>query len=138
MYGKGVSKLERLIISVSKYTKFNLIRQRGSIGKVYNIIKYIIQLIGRYKDFTKNWLKAYIEDELFNYEEFLIIKDRGIQWNLTYFILRYILLLYKVINRYLLTQRKLANNSYNLLQDALTNNNQQQIERLIKILKPFI
>ena len=54
IYGKGVSKLKRLIIGASDYIKFNLIRQRGFIGKIYNIVKYIIRLIGRREDFTKN------------------------------------------------------------------------------------
>ena len=54
IYGKGVSKLKRLIIGVSDYIKFNLMRQRGFIGKLYNIIKYIMRLIRRCKDVTKN------------------------------------------------------------------------------------
>ena len=42
IYGKGVSKLECLIIGVSDYVKFNLMRQRGFVGKLYNIVKYIM------------------------------------------------------------------------------------------------
>ena len=113
-------------------------REKGFIGKIYNIVKYIIRLIGRWEDFTKNQAKVYIKDDLFNYVELLLIKDRGVQWNLTYFILRRALLLYKAINKYLLAQRKPANNSYNLSQDALTNKDWQQVEQLVKILKPFI
>ena len=97
-----------------------------------------MQLIGRRKNFAKNQLNAYIENKLFNYVELLLIKDGGVWWNFTYFILRCVLVLYKAINKYLLTQRKLANNSYNLAQDSLTNDNQKQVEQLIKILKPFI
>ena len=48
------------------------------------------------------------------------------------------LLFYKAINKYLLAQRKPANNSYNLSQDALTDDDWKQVEQLIKILKPFI
>ena len=58
--------------------------------------------LGRYKIFIKNQLNACIEDELFDYIELLLIKDRGVQWNLTYFILYCTLLLCKVINKYLL------------------------------------
>jgi len=54
IYSKGVSKLKRLLISASDKAKFDIIRQKGAISKVYNIIKYIIQSIARYKDFTKN------------------------------------------------------------------------------------
>ena len=42
IYGKCVNKLKYLIISINKYAKFNLMWQKGFIGKVYNIIKYII------------------------------------------------------------------------------------------------
>ena len=52
--------------------------------------------------------------------------------------LRCTYLLCKAINKYLLAWRKPANNSYDLLQDALTNKDWQQVEQLIKILKPFI
>ena len=97
-----------------------------------------MRLIGRRKDFAKNQLNACIEDKLFNYIELLLIKDGGVQQNSTYFILRRVLLLCKAINKYLLTQRKLANNSYDLTQDSLTNDNWKQVEQLIKILKPFI
>ena len=54
IYGKGVSKLERLMIGASEYAKFDLMRQRGSIGKVYNIVKYIMRSTRRHKDFAKN------------------------------------------------------------------------------------
>ena len=54
IYGKGVSKLKRLMISASEYVKFDLMRQRGSVGKVYNIVKYIMRSIKHYKDFAKN------------------------------------------------------------------------------------
>ena len=113
-------------------------RQKGFVGKVYNIVKYIMRLIERCEDFVENQLNACIEDKLFNYIELLLIKDGGIQQNSTYFMLCRVLVLYKAINKYLLAQRKLANDSYNLTQDSLTNNDQKQVEQLVKILKPFI
>jgi hypothetical protein len=102
IYGKGVSKLKRSMIGASDYIKFNLIRQRGFVGKLHNIIKYIMRSIRRYKDFAKNQTEAYIKDDIFNQAELLLIKDRGVQWNLTYFMLRRALLLRKAINKYLL------------------------------------
>ena len=36
------------------------------MGKIYNIVKYIMRLIGRRKDFAKNQAKVYIKDDLFN------------------------------------------------------------------------
>ena len=48
------------------------------MGKIHNIIKYIIWLAGCCKDFAKNQLNAYIEDELFDYIELLLIKDGGV------------------------------------------------------------
>ena len=77
-------------------------QQKGFVGKVYNIIKYIMRLPGCRKDFAENQLNACIEDELFDYTELLLIKDGGVWWNLTYFMLRRALLLCKAINKYLL------------------------------------
>ena len=77
-------------------------RQRGFVGKLYNIIKYIMRSTRRYKDFAKNQTKACIKDDLFNQAELLLIKDGGVWWNLTYFIFCRVLLLYKAIDKYLL------------------------------------
>ena len=54
IYGKGINKLERLIIGASDYVKFDLMRQRGFVGKLHNIVKYIMRLIKRREDFAKN------------------------------------------------------------------------------------
>jgi len=78
IYGKGVSKLKRLLISTSDQVKFDLMRQKGFMGKVHNIVKYIMQSAGRRKDFAKNQLNTCIEDKLFNYTELLLIKDGGV------------------------------------------------------------
>ena len=53
IYRKGISKLERNLISVSNKAKFDFIRERGFISKLYNIIKYIMRSISCYKDFAK-------------------------------------------------------------------------------------
>ena len=138
IYGKGVSKLERLLIGASDQVKFDLMRQKGFVGKVHNIVKYIMRSTGRRKDFAENQLEACTEDELFDHAELLLIKDGGVRWNSTYFMLRRALLLRKAIDKYLLAWRKPANDSYDLSQDALTDDDWQQVERLVKILKPFI
>ena len=102
LYGKGVSKLKRSLINASDQAKFDLMREKGFIGKIYNIVKYIMRSTGRQEDFAKNQAEAYIKDDLFNYAELLLIKDGGVRWNLTYFMLRRALLLRKAINKYLL------------------------------------
>jgi hypothetical protein len=66
IYGKGVSKLERLMIGASDHIKFDLMRQRGFVGKLYNIVKYIMRLTKRREDFAKNQTEARIKDDLFN------------------------------------------------------------------------
>ena len=54
IYGKGVSKLERLLIGVSDEAKFDLMRQKGAVGKVYNIVKYIMRSTACREDFAEN------------------------------------------------------------------------------------
>ena len=53
-------------------------QQKDFVGKIYNIIKYIMQSAGCHKNFIKNQLNACIKDELFNYAKFLFIKNRGV------------------------------------------------------------
>ena len=48
------------------------------MGKLHNIIKYIIQILSCYKDFAEYQAKANAEDKLFNYVELLLIKDGGV------------------------------------------------------------
>ena len=54
IYGKGVSKLERSLIGASDEAKFNLMRQRGAVGKVHNIVKYIMRSTAHREDFAEN------------------------------------------------------------------------------------
>ena len=89
-------------------------REKGFLGKIYNIVKYIMRLTGRREDFAENQAEACIEDDLFDQAELLLIKDGGVRWNSTYFMLRCIVLLRKGIDKYLLAWRKPANDIYNL------------------------
>ena len=66
LYGKGVSKLKRSLINASNQAKFNLMREKGFMGKIHNIIKYIMRSTGCREDFTENQAKACIKDDLFN------------------------------------------------------------------------
>ena len=61
-----------------------------------------MQSTRRHKDFAKNQTEAYIEDNFFNQAKLLLIKDRGVWWNLIYFIFHRVLLLRKAIDKYLL------------------------------------
>ena len=108
------------------------------MGKLYNIIKYIIRTLGHYKDFTKYQAEASAKDELFNYIELLLIKDEGVQWNSTYFMLVRAIKLCKGIDKYICTWRQLDKDATDLLQDTLTNADWVNVKRLIKILRPFI
>jgi len=90
------------MIGTSEHVKFDLMRQRGSVGKVHNIVKYIMRSTRRREDFTKNQAEACIKDELFDQAELLLIKDGGVRWNSTYFMLRRAYLLCKAIDKYLL------------------------------------
>ena len=112
--------------------------QKGFIGKIHNIVKYIIRSTGRREDFAGWQLEACIEDELFDHTELLLIKDGGVRWNSTYFILERAWILRKAIDKYLLAWRKPVNDGYDLLQDVLTDDDWKQVEQLLKILRPFV
>ena len=138
IYGKGVGKLERSLISASDEAKFDLMRQRGAVGKVHNIVKYIMRSTARREDFAENQSQACAEDELFDQAELILVKDGGVRWNSTNCMLHRALLLKKGIDKYLLSWRKPANDSYDFTQDFLTTEDWAKVEQLVKILKPFI
>ena len=93
---------------------------------------------GRRKDFAKYQVEASAKDELFNYIELLLIKDGGVRWNSTYFMLVRAINFYKGIDKYIYAWRQLDRDATDLLQDTLTNTDWANIKRLIKILRPFI
>ena len=95
-----------------------------------------MRIPGRCEDFAKYQVKASAKDELFNYVELLLIKDGGVRWNSTYFMLVRAIKLRKGINKYIRVQRQLDKDTTDLLQDTLTNIDQVNIKRLIKILQP--
>ena len=108
------------------------------MGKLHNIIKYIMWTPGHCKDFAKYQAEASTKDELFNYAELLLIKDRGVRQNSTYFMLVRAIKLRKEINKYMRVWRQLDKDATDLLQDTLTNADWVNVKRLIKILRPFI
>src|SRR6266567_52495 len=79
IYSKGISKFKRELIGVSDQAVFKQFCKKGFMGKLYNIVKYIIRTLGRHKDFAKYQAEASAKDKLFNPTKLLLIKDRGIQ-----------------------------------------------------------
>ena len=41
-------------------------REKGFVGKIHNIVKYIMRSTGRREDFAENQAEACIKDDLFN------------------------------------------------------------------------
>ena len=140
IFGKGISKLERELIGASDEAKFKLMREKGFIGKLHNIVKYIMRSTGRREDFADNQAEAAAEDELFDQLELMLIKDGGVRWNSTYFMAARAVKLKKAIQKYCLSWRPPANekNGYDLRQDFLTDSDWKLIEQLVKLLKPFM
>jgi hypothetical protein len=138
IYGKGIGKFERALIGASDQDKFDLMRKKGPTGKIYNIIKYILRSDPRRQEFADFQLEAALEDQIYDWVELQLLKDGGVRWNATYLMLARALKLRKAIDLYLRAwQRPNSRDAYDLSQDMLTEEDWAQIERLVRLLRPF-
>jgi hypothetical protein len=137
LFGKGVNKFQRELLGCNDKVAFDLWRKKGCIGKVHNTVTYINRSDQRRQDFCALQAELSQEDEIFEYQ---LLKDGGIRWNSTFFMLRRAAKLRNAIDLYHTRWEKPANdpNAYDLSQDALKNEDWIEIERYIELLRPFV
>ncbi|KAI8406405.1 hypothetical protein FOFC_13875 [Fusarium oxysporum] len=132
LYGKGVSKAERQLQCCNDQESFSIWRQRGVIGKVHNIVRYITRSDQRRQHFETLQAEALQDDELFSLQ---LIKDGGIRWNSTFSMLERALKLRNAIELFCAQWERDAD--YDLSQDFLKRSDWEEIQRFVALLKPF-
>ncbi|KAF6512765.1 hypothetical protein HZS61_007571 [Fusarium oxysporum f. sp. conglutinans] len=132
LYGKGVSKAERQLQCCNDQESFSVWRQRGVIGKVHNIVRYITRSDQRRQHFETLQAEALQDDELFSLQ---LIKDGGIRWNSTFSMLERALKLRNAIELFCAQWERDAD--YDLSQDFLKRSDWEEIQRFVALLKPF-
>lgn len=143
LYGQGITSFAKEIVGCSDKQAFELWRRFGAIGKVHNTIKWIMRSDTRRQMFI-SYQKADItnDDELFNHVEKLLIKDGGVRWNSTYYMLERALELQRAIDLfqryYKPTQKEKEEAPYSITADAVTDEDWTEVRRFLKLLRRFV
>jgi hypothetical protein len=137
LYGKGVSKWQKRLLGASDEDTFRLWREKGCIGKVHNFVKYVGRSEIRRQEFAALQLaqSAAKGEKIFAYK---LINDGGVRWNSTYSMLRRALKLRDAIDLYYKRYKEPRDpNEYNLLDDELTTEDWEMIQKFVDLLRPF-
>lgn len=144
LFGEGITEFTEGIIGCSDGEAFSLWRKFGAVGKVNNTVKYIMRSDQRrqfFLDLQKRGSDGVRDsDSLFDHTKKLLIKDGGVQWNSTYYMLRRAIELREFIERF---QRSphVANardDSYSPALDKVSRVDWGVIIKYMKILRYFV
>lgn len=107
LYGEGISDFNNNISGVNDGEAFAIWRLFGTIGKVHDCVKYILQSDQHRQLFISLQTELKDKDLIFKDVERLLMKDRGIRWNSTFSMLLGALKLREAIKLFQLQQRPL-------------------------------
>jgi hypothetical protein len=130
-------------VGCSDKDAFELWRRFGAIGKLHNTIKWIMRsdvrrqlFISYQKDDLGN------DDELFTHVEKLLVKDGGVRWNSTYYMLQRALELQRAIDLfqryYKPSQKEKEEAPYSVTADAISDEDWTEVRQFLKLLRPFV
>ena len=137
LFGKGVGKFQKELLGASDDATFDLWRRNGPIGKLHNTVTYINRSDSRRQEFGRCQVSSAPteEESIFEYQ---LIKDGGIRWNSTYFMIKRGLKLRDAIDLYHLRwQKPTTKDAYDLSQDRLQQEDWAELERFLNLLSPF-
>ena len=124
LYGKRLTDFSQAIAGCSDDESFVLWRQFGTIGKLHNCVKSIMRIY--------QWRQAFIalqteqhegEKTIFWNVDMLLVKDGGIRWNSTYYMLFRAYELRRTIELYQLRYKPSRNepkSPYSTINDRIT------------------
>ena len=144
LYGNGITDFNKNIIGCSDAEAFELWQRFGAISKVHNTVKYIMRSDQRRQHFLmlqgKEKGETDDEDSLFQYAQCLLVKDRGVQWNSTYYMLYRAIQLQTPIERFQyrppdVNTRDLC---YSPSQDRITADDWENVREYLRLLGPFV
>lgn len=144
LYGDGITEFNKSIIGCSDSEAFKLWRRFGAIGKVHNTVKYIMRSDQRRQHFItlqgKDGEETEEEDTLFQCTRHLLVKDGGVRWNSTYYMLYRAIQLQTPIQRF---QNRVPDAStrdlcYSPSQDKITADDWEDVREYLRLLGPFV
>lgn len=117
------SRLQRELQSASDDEVFKIWRRQGAIGKLHNIVTYVARSDQRIRAFEAVQKKVYTKDATLH-----LIKDTGVRWNSTYYMINRAIKLQAAIKRYCRDWRPAPHERYDLKGDFLDNEAWEELE----------
>ncbi|TKA79670.1 hypothetical protein B0A49_04709 [Cryomyces minteri] len=114
-------------------------RRFGAIGKAHNFVKFVYRSPKHREKFEIYQIEAAEEEELFDWIELMLIKDGGVRWNSTYFMLKRAKVLQKAITLFQKdndTQDQ-EEISYSVSEDRIIDSDWTEVNRFLTLLRPI-
>lgn len=140
LYGRGITDFEKRILGCSDREHFDLWRRLGAIGKIHNFVKWILRSTQRREEFCAEQRLVMEDDEIFDWQEKVLLKDGGVRWNSTYMMLKRAKLLRKVIEWFQMTHEAIDDEDdigYGIIDDGITKEDWEEVDLFLSVLEPI-
>ncbi|TKA52632.1 hypothetical protein B0A49_13533, partial [Cryomyces minteri] len=140
LYGRGITDFEKQILGCSDREHFNLWRRLGALGKIHNFVKWILRSTQRREEFCAEQALVMEDDEIFDWQEKVLLKDGGVRWNSTYMMLKRAKLLRKVIEWFQMTHEAIDDEDdigYGIIDDRITKEDWEEVDLFLSVLEPI-
>lgn len=140
LFGNKNSALQRELKYASDKEQFAIWRKTGSIGKLHNLVRYIArseQRSSAFADVQREDAEEMMESALSDVATLKLIKDTGVRWNSTLYMIRRALRVKLAIERYCRQWQRPNNDAYNLRQDFLDAQDWEELHHFEELLTPF-
>lgn len=133
LFGTMTSAFQKELREASDEDAFKLWRQHGAIGRLHNLVTYIMRSDGRLREFeaTQKVVAGDLERTLH------LKKDFGVRWNSTYYMIQRALRLQSAIQRYCRDWRPAKGEQYDLKKDFLDPQDWEELRHFEELLHYF-
>jgi hypothetical protein len=134
LFGEGLSAFQKELSDAGDDESFDIWRRQHAIGKLHNIVRYIMRSDQRIQMF--NEAQWDIADDITTFC-YCLVKDTGIRWNSVYNMIARALLLEIPIRSYCRQWRMQDTKAYDPSQDFLFEGNWEELRHYEELLLPF-
>lgn len=134
LFGEGLTAFQKELSDAGDDESFDIWRRQHAIGKLHNIVRYIMRSDQRVQMF--NEAQRDIADDITTFC-YRLVKDTGIRWNSVYNMIARALLLENPIRSYCRQWRRQDNKAYDLSQDFLSEGDWEELRHYEELLLPF-
>jgi hypothetical protein len=133
LFGKGSSRFQSDLQAANDSESYALWRQRGAIGHLHNLVSYISRSPRRLRAFEA----AQKVDAGPLVQTLHLVKDTGVRWNSTYYMIQRALRLQPALQKYCREWKPTTGETYDLKGDMLDPEDWEELRHFEELLQPF-